>query len=100
MWGYRKMPGKIHSVTEDLVVFPELLNMDLTDMDAFMKVAGMGKGYGIKKWLEQHASHDCRYVIIDDVPDFLPEQQAHVVCPDSRVGITLEDAEKAIAMLR
>ena len=40
-----------------------------------------------------------RYVILDDVPDFLPEQMENFIQVDPRVGITEEDAEKAIEVL-
>lgn len=100
MWKIREMPGRIYSVTEDAINFPDLLNLDLSDMDVFAKVAGMGKGYGIKKWVERHYSPDFQYVIIDDVPDFLPEQKSHLVCPNARVGLTAEDAIRAIEILK
>ena len=100
MWEYRNMPGKIHSVTEDLKAFPELESLDLSNFDNFMKVQGKGKGFGIKRWLEQHAPEDCKYVIIDDVFDFLTEQKPHVVCTDPRIGLTKEDADAAINLLK
>lgn len=100
MWKIREMPGRIYSVTEDAINFPDLLNLDLSDMDAFAKVAGMGKGYGIKKWIENHYSPGFQYVIIDDVPDFLPEQKLHLVCPNARVGLTSVDAIRAIEILK
>lgn len=100
MWQYRNMPGEIHSVTEDLKAFPELESLDLSNFDNFMKVQGKGKGYGIKKWLDQHAPEDCKYVIIDDVFDFLPEQKPHMVCTDPRIGLTKEDADAAINLLK
>lgn len=100
MWKDRSMPGKIHGVTQDLMDFPELLNLDLSDPDNFLKVQGKGKGYGIKQWLEQNAPNDCKYVIIDDVFDFLPEQKNHLVCPDTRIGLTQEDADAAIKILQ
>ena len=99
MWKFRNMPGRIHSVTEDLKSFPELLDLDLSDMDNFAKVMGLGKGYGIKKWIEEHAAEEIQYVIIDDVPDFLPEQRPHVVCPNSFIGLSRDNALEAIGIL-
>lgn len=95
LWKKRGLPGQIHGITPDYV--PDLLNIDLEDYDNIAMLAG--KGNEVKQWLENNAPEGCLYVIIDDVPDFLPEQEAHLVCTDPRVGITMEDAVKAISLL-
>lgn len=95
LWSKRGLPGKIRSVTPDYV--PDLLSIDLENYDNIAMLAG--KGNEVKQWLAENAPKGCDYVIFDDVPDFLPEQEEHLVCTDPRVGITVEDALKAIAIL-
>ena len=95
LWKKRGLPGIIHDVTPDYV--PDLLNIDLENYDNIVMLAG--KGNEVNQWLENNALEGSRYVIFDDVPDFLPEQDHHLVCTDPRVGITMEDAVKAISLL-
>ena len=95
LWKKRGLPGQIHGITPDYV--PDLLNIDLEDYDNIAMLAG--KGNEVKQWLENNAPEGCLYVIIDDVPDFFPEQEAHLVRTDPRVGIRMEDAVKAISLL-
>lgn len=95
LWESRNLPGKIHSITPDYV--PDLLNIDLDNYDDIALFAGKGNEVG--QWIDKYAPKGCAYVIFDDVPDFLPEQEEHLVCTDPRVGITAEDAEKAIHIL-
>lgn len=40
-----------------------------------------------------------RYVIMDDLKDVLPEQEDHFIRINPIVGITEEDAERAIEIL-
>lgn len=95
LWKVRGLPGTVHGVTPDYV--PDLLNIDLENYDNIAMLAG--KGNEVKQWLEKNAPEGCRYVIFDDVPDFLPEQRPYHICTDPRVGITMEDAVKAISLL-
>jgi hypothetical protein len=53
----------------------------------------------IKEWLDKHGKKVSHYVIIDDMDNFLPEQKSHFVLTDPEVGITDEDADKAIKIL-
>lgn len=52
----------------------------------------------------QHYLDTCfdatNYVILDDIPDFLPDQQTHVVLTNSIVGLTEKDVDDAIAILK
>lgn len=95
MWKARHLPGKIHSATPDYV--PDISCIDLEDYDNIAMLAG--KGNEVKQWLEQNAPKGCTYVILDDMPDFLPEQEEHMICTDPRVGITMENAMEAIGLL-
>ena len=71
-----------------------LLNADLDNMELFSI-----RGMEIKEWLDKHVIEVSRYVIIDDMDNFLPEQKSHFVLTDPEVGITDEDADKAIKIL-
>lgn len=95
LWKARNLPGTINSITPDYA--PDLLNIDLEELDNIMLLSG--KGNEVKQWLSQNGAEGCPYVIFDDIPDFLPEQEAHLICTDPRVGITFEDAIKAINLL-
>ena len=95
MWKARHLPGKIHGATPDDV--PDLTSIDLEDYDNIAMLAG--KGNEVKQWMEQNVPQGCTYVILDDMPDFLPEQEEHLICTDPRVGITIENAMKAIRLL-
>ena len=70
--------------------------MDLDDPEVFMQLAG--KGNEVRKYLEAHPG-EVRYAILDDVPDFLPDQEPFYVMTDPRTGITPEIALKVIAIL-
>lgn len=86
LWTLREMPGILLGVT------PE------TTVDDYY----CSRGMEILKWLAQNAPDDTngyRYVIIDDSQFFLPEQLPYLVKTASDVGITLSDAERAIAIL-
>lgn len=96
LWKVRGLPGKIHGVTPDYV--PDLQNIDLDSYDNIAMLAG--KGNEVKQWLEENSSEDCKYVILDDVPDFLPDQNSHLVLTNPKTGITMEDAVRAIRILK
>lgn len=95
MWKARHLPGKIHGATPDDV--PDLTSIDLEDYDNIAMLAS--KGNEVKQWMEQNAPQGCTYVILDDMPDFLPEQEEHLICTDPSVGITMENAIEAISLL-
>lgn len=59
------------------------------------------RGQEIAAYLAQHVEEDeeCRYVIIDDGRDFLPEQFPFCVFTDPEVGISEEDAGKAALLI-
>ncbi len=96
LWKVRGLPGKIHSMTPDYV--PDLRNIDLDNYDNIVLLAG--KGNEVKQWLEENAPEDCKYVILDDVPDFLPDQNPHLILTNPKTGITMEDAVMAIEILK
>lgn len=95
LWKARKLPGFIHGITPDYV--PDLLNIDLEKYENIALLAG--KGNEVKQWLTENAPEGCTYVILDDMPDFLPEQEEHLICVNPVTGLTMEDAMKAISLL-
>ena len=93
MWARRHLPGKVIDITPNTDSDEMLLSIDL---DIGIPAV---KGSEIKEWLSINGNQDMRYVIIDDLPDVLPEQESHFVQTDPRVGITQADADRAITIL-
>lgn len=56
------------------------------------------RGHEIQYWLDRHPEVT-NYVILDDNSDMLESQSEHFVQTDERVGLSREDAEKAIKIL-
>ena len=96
LWKARHLPGIIHSCTPDYV--PDLANIDLENYESIALFAG--KGNEVKQWLSKNAPEGCAYVIFDDVPDFLPEQEEHLICVNPVTGITMDNAILAIHLLQ
>jgi len=94
MWQNRELPGKLIGVTPNSVSDEMLFSADLDHIKIFPI-----RGMEIKEWLDKHVIEVSRYVIIDDMDNFLPEQKSHFVLTDPEVGITDEDADKAIKIL-
>ncbi len=95
LWKTRNLPGKVYGVTPDYV--PDLLGIDLDNYENISMLAG--KGNEVKQWIERNAPAGCKYAIFDDTPDFLPEQEGNLILISPRVGISEEDADRAIAIL-
>lgn len=95
MWDERNLPGKIIGITPNTISDELLLNVDIDSIELFHI-----RGEEIKEWLAMHGKRISNYVIIDDMDNMLPEQQSHFVNTNPTVGITEEDAEKAIAILK
>ena len=94
MWTDRGLPGKLIGVTPNSVSDELLLEADIDSIELFHI-----RGEEIKEWLTKHGKHVSSYAIIDDMDNMLPEQQSHFVQTNPEVGITEEDAEKAIAII-
>ena len=100
LWKARKMPGVLAGCTPDAIMGMDILSMGLDNPDTFAQLAG--KGNEVKQWLRENAprkAENYRYVIFDDVPDFLPQQKDNFIQVNPRVGITMEDAAKAVEIL-
>ena len=101
LWKTRRMPGVLAGCTPDCISGMDLLNVNLEDPAAYANLAG--KGNEVKQWLKENAPKKAdgyRYVILDDVPDFLPEQEENYIQISPVVGITAGDTEKAIEILK
>ena len=94
MWDERNLPGKVVGITPNSVSDELLLDTDIDSMELFHI-----RGEEIKEWLTKHGKHVSHYVIIDDMDNMLPEQQSHFVQTNPEVGITEDDANKAIVIL-
>lgn len=94
MWKDRNLPGKIIGITPNSVSDELLIDADIDSMELFHI-----RGEEIKEWLKKHGKRVCNYVIIDDMDNMLPGQQSHFVQTNPEMGITEDDAEKAIAIL-
>ena len=94
MWEERGLPGKILDTTPNTVSDEVLLDANLEHME-LTPIRGME----VQEWLNTKGKKVSHYVILDDMDNMLPEQQNHFVQTNPEVGITEEDAEKAIAIL-
>jgi len=90
MWAYRNLPGTIVDST------PRVSISLPRKRDAFLAPRGLE----IKMWQEQYGVERTPYVIIDDENDMLREQQNRFVQTDTRYGLTREQAQRALTMLR
>ena len=95
MWQFRKMPGSVHDITPDYL--PQDWHIDLDTVDDFSIL--VGRGNEVRQWLKENMPDGCRYVIFDDLPDYLPDQRGHLITTDPRIGISKEDADHAIKVL-
>ena len=95
MWSDRNLPGKIIGITPNSVSDELLLSVDIDSIDLFHI-----RGEEIKEWLTKYGKRVSNYAIIDDMDNMLPEQQSHFVQTDPEVGITEEDADKIITILK
>ena len=94
MWEERGLPGKITDTTPNSVSDEVLLDVNLEHME-LTPIRGME----VQEWLNTKGKKVSHYVILDDMDNMLPEQQNHFVQTNPTVGITEEDAKKAIAIL-
>ncbi len=92
MWIERNLPGKVIDVTPSDIF--EAAEIDFSNPDDFV-----GRGREIQQWIHQNGSTKDRYVILDDLDDMLQSQKSLFIEIDPRIGITKEDAQKAIEIL-
>jgi len=95
LWKERNMPGQLFAICCNMPwVIPEI-NVKYAESSLDMMV---GKGRDVLSFLSS-VQGDYSYVILDDVPDFFPEQEAHYVQINPKTGITDDDAIRAIHIL-
>lgn len=94
MWDERNLPGKVVGITPNSVSDELLLAADIDSIELFHI-----RGEEIKEWLVKHGMNVSHYVIIDDMDNMLPEQQAHFVQTNPEVGITIDDTKRIIEIL-
>ena len=97
MWKDRGMPGTIYSMTPILLstTFQDVLNGEL--LSAPVKNA---KALEIDMWLQNHASKDTRYVIIDDESIRMDEDDyLHMIKTDDETGIDIYAVHNAVLAL-
>lgn len=70
LWKERNLPGEIIDITPDCVDVCEATNIVYYDQ--------VKRGHEIKLWLDRHPEVT-QYVILDDIQDFLDEQQDYFV---------------------
>lgn len=95
LWYRRNLPGKIYDIT--LCYVPDFRELDLDNPDSIDLLAGKGKD--IQQWIKINACEGCTYVIVDDDDRLLPEQLPRLVRPDSNVGLSADDAARAVQLL-
>lgn len=97
MWEDRGMPGTIYSMTPILLstTFQDVLNGEL--LSAPVKNA---KALEIDMWLQNHASKEARYVIIDDESIRMDEDDyLHMIKTDDETGIDIYAVHNAVLAL-
>ena len=94
MWEDRNLPGIIIGITPNSISHEMLLVSDIDSVELFHL-----RGEEIKEWLTTHGKNVSHYVIFDDMDHMLPEQQSHFVQTNPEVGITEDDANKAITIM-
>lgn len=103
MWRNRNLPGWIAGITPLHTNDDKLLETDLSQLDEITaEMFSSSRGNEIKAYFEdvlQVNSDTHRYVILDDLKDVLSEQEDHFIRINPVVGITEEDAEKAVEIL-
>ena len=100
LWKKRKLPGAIYSFTPvlEVVCFVDKINRkDSTSVYPYGT-----RALEVNEWLRLYAGQNSltyKYVILDDVNDFLVMQQVHVIITDPNFGITKENVLKALEIL-
>ena len=100
LWKKRKLPGAIYSFTPvlEVVCFADEINRkDSTSVYPYGT-----RALEVNEWLRLYASQNSltyKYVILDDVNDFLVMQQGNAIITDPDFGITKENVVKALEVL-
>ena len=103
MWTDRNLPGWIAGITPLHTDEDKLLETDLRQLDEITpEMFSSSRGNEIKAYFDEalQVNNDTqRYVILDDLNEVLPDQESHFIRINPIVGITEEDAERAVEIL-
>ena len=98
LWHQRQMPGELTDITPSSYIdFRPGRHCE----PVCVEVPCESKGEEITEWLqmEKAQGRETRYVIFDDCQDFTADQQPFFIRINSKVGITAQDAQRAIEIL-
>lgn len=97
LWRSRILPGQIVDITPFYLygVFRQSL-----DDEPFAGIALGCRGMEIAEWLARNGEPRTPYVILDDEDDMLLSQADRFIRIDAEVGITADDARRAIELLQ
>lgn len=97
LWRSRMLPGQIVDITPFYLygVFRQSL-----DDEPFAGIAPGCRGMEIAEWLARNGEPQTPYVILDDEDDILLSQADRFIRIDAEVGITADDAKRAIELLQ
>lgn len=91
MWEERNLPGEVIDITPNEV--------DVVNSGAAEFYDLVDRGLEIEQWIKDN-NFTGNYLIIDDIPDFNREQMNHYVKTDPRVGLTMNDVQKCLEILK
>jgi hypothetical protein len=100
LWVKRQLPGAIYSFTPVLEVVCFVDKIKRKDSTSVYPYGT--RALEVNEWLRLYAGQNSltyKYVILDDVNDFLVMQQEHVIITDPNFGITKENVLKALEIL-
>lgn len=95
LWKERDMPGELLATCCSLPCVKPEINLEYVEPSLDMMV---GKGRDVLSFFSS-VQGEYSYVILDDVPDFFPEQESHYIQINPKTGITDDDAIRAIRIL-
>lgn len=99
LWEGRNMPGRLLGITPNDVPAPAAqCDDDGMLPEGFSLFSLASKGREIEEWMRRNGEPES-YVIIDDWPDFTPDQQSHYLRTDPYAGLTTKDVERAVSLL-
>lgn len=94
LWKTRNLPSEVYDIANSISFGFDASAFDGDEPD-FSRM--IGKGQGVKKFLANRK--DYGYIILDDVPDFFPEQIPHYVQVDPQVGLQAELLDEYVKIL-
>jgi len=90
MWKHRNLAGEIVGITPT--------EIDVVDSNKAKFYDEVCRGHEIDLWIKR-MDFKGNYIIIDDTPDMLKEQEQFFIKTNSFIGLTFKDADKAIKLL-